>query len=98
MSTVDAVHGAGQTLAAAASAPVSPDTAAEHRELIRAIKAINPSELFGQNCELTFVLDRETRRPVVRVIDRETNEVIQQIPPEYLLRMAEDLKTSRGEE
>jgi flagellar protein FlaG len=48
--------------------------------------------LFGQNSELTFVLDRETHRALVRLIDRKTNEVIRQIPPEYLLRMAQDLK------
>ena len=99
MSTVDPVHSAGQTLAAAASAPLPPDIAAEHRELIRAVKAINPTELFGQKCELTSVVDRETRRLVVRIIDRETNELIQQIPPEYLLRLAADLKKmSRSEE
>ncbi len=97
MNTVDAVHGAGQTLAATAAAPVPPELAAEHRELIRAVKAINPSELFGQNSELTFVLDRETRRPLVRIVDRNTNELIQQIPPEYVLRMAEDLKSSRDD-
>ncbi len=95
MNTVDAMHGAGQTLAAPAHASLPPETAAEHRELIRAVKAINPSELFGENSELTFVLDRETRRPLVRIVDRKTNELIQQIPPEYLLRMAEDLKGPR---
>jgi uncharacterized FlaG/YvyC family protein len=95
MNAVDGVHGEGQTLAASAAAPVPPETAAEHRELIRAVRAINPSELFGQNSELTFVLDRETRRPLVRIVDRDTNELIQQIPPEYVLRMAEDLKTFR---
>jgi uncharacterized FlaG/YvyC family protein len=29
---------------------------------------------------------------VVRIVDRITNEVIRQIPPEYILRMAQDLK------
>jgi flagellar protein FlaG len=65
---------------------------AETRELIRAVKALNAAELFGQNHELTFVLDRQTRRPLVRIIDKETKEVIRQIPPEYALRLAEDLK------
>jgi flagellar protein FlaG len=47
--------------------------------------------MFGENSELTFVLDRQTRRPLVRIIDKKTNEVIRQIPPEYALRMAEYL-------
>jgi uncharacterized FlaG/YvyC family protein len=28
----------------------------------------------------------------VRIVDRTTNEVIRQIPPEYVLRLAEDFK------
>jgi flagellar protein FlaG len=48
--------------------------------------------MFGTNSELTFVLDRETHRPVVRIVDRATNEPIRQIPPEYVLRIAEDLR------
>jgi flagellar protein FlaG len=80
-----------QPLPANASAPPELKPA-EKRELIRAVKALNAAELFGQNLELTFVLDRETHRPLVRIIDKETKEVIRQIPPEYALRLAEDLK------
>ena len=91
MNIVDAVHSVGQPIAAV-PAPVPTERVAEQRELIQAVKALNAAELFGQNNELTFVLDRETRRPVVRIIDRNTNELIRQIPPEYVLRLAQDLK------
>ena len=40
------------------------------------------------------VMDSETRRPIIRVEDRDTHEVVFQIPPEYVLRLAEDLRTS----
>jgi flagellar protein FlaG len=70
----------------------SPETRSENRELIHAVRALNATELFGQNSELTFILDRETGRPLVRIVDRDTREVIRQIPPESALRMAEDLK------
>jgi len=70
----------------------SPQLRAKDRELIQAVKALNRSEMFGGDSELTFILDRETRRPVVRIVDRETREVIRQIPPEYALRLADDLK------
>jgi flagellar protein FlaG len=63
----------------------------ERRELVKAIKAINATELFGENYELTFVLDRETHRPLLRIIDRQTREVIRQLPPEYTLRLAEQI-------
>jgi len=93
---IDSLYAVGQPLAAASAAP-APDKLAEHRELIQAVKALNAAELFGQNQELTFALDRETRRPVVRIIDRKTNEVIRQIPPELLLRLAQDLSLLRVE-
>jgi flagellar protein FlaG len=64
---------------------------AEDRELIHAVKKINEAELLGSDSELTFILDRETRKPLVRIIDRETKEVIRQIPPEYVLRLASGL-------
>jgi uncharacterized FlaG/YvyC family protein len=44
---------------------------------------------------MTFVMDRQTKRPVVRIVDKRTNEVIQQIPAEYVLRMAEDFKAKQ---
>ena len=86
---IDAIqHAAGQPLAAATlAAPV--EKPAQHRELIQAVKAVNVAELFGQNSELTFLLDRETHRPIIRLVDRKTKDVIRQIPPEYLLNMAE---------
>ncbi len=73
----------------------TPQLRAEDRELIQAVKALNHCEMFGGDSELTFILDRETKRPVVRIVDRETREVIRQIPPEYALRLADDLKATR---
>lgn len=72
---------------------VDQQEATERRELVKAIKAINATEFFGQNYELTFVLDRETKRPLMRIIDRQTREVIRQLPPEYTLRLAEEIKS-----
>jgi flagellar protein FlaG len=65
--------------------------ASERRELVKAIKAINATEFFGENHELTFVMDRETHRPIMRIVDRQTREVIQQLPPEYALRLAKEI-------
>jgi flagellar protein FlaG len=66
---------------------------AEDRELIRAVKKVNESGFMGSESELTFVLDRETKRALVRIVDRETKEVLQQIPPEYILRLASETET-----
>jgi len=72
---------------------ISRQQQAETRQLIQAIRKVNEAELFGYRSELTFALDRATGRPLVRIIDRQTKELIQQIPSEYVLRMAEDLKS-----
>lgn len=84
---------ANASVAHAASQPASPETTAQQRELIKAVRAVNATELFGQDSELTFVFDRETRRAIVRVVDKQTREVVLQVPAEYVIRMAED----RGE-
>lgn len=68
--------------------PGTNETAATQRQLIQAVKAVNGAELFGQDTELTFVLDRETHKTLVRVINKKTREVMLQIPPESVLRMA----------
>jgi flagellar protein FlaG len=64
----------------------------EQKQLVQAVKAINKTELFGEGNELTFQMDRETRRPIIRLVDSRTKEVIRQIPPEYVLRMAEEFR------
>jgi len=77
----------------AAPIPIIPvDQAAENREVVRAVKAVNATEMFGQENQLMFRRDPESQRMVVRVVNRKTEEVISQIPAEYLLRLAEDLK------
>ena len=68
-----------------------PPVPAEQRALIQAVRAVNAAELFGQENELTFILDRETRRTVVRIVNRDTREVVRQIPEERVLRMAEEI-------
>lgn len=77
-------------------APVSlgAEHAAENREIVTAIKSINATELSGSNSELTFVFDRLSKRAVVRLVDKTTRNVIQQIPPEYMLRWAQEIAVS----
>lgn len=64
----------------------------DRRVLIQAVRAINAAELYGQEHELSFAVDRASRRAVVRIVDRKTRDVVDQIPAEYVLRLAEELK------
>jgi uncharacterized FlaG/YvyC family protein len=82
-----AAHAASVTVA-----PVPVDQVAENREIVRAVKALNGTEMFGQENQLTFRRDPETQRMVIRVVNRQTEEVVTQIPAEYVLRLAADLK------
>lgn len=72
------------------SSPLPPSDAAERRELISATKAVNASGMMDQN-QLVFTVDPQTRRPVIQVQDRETHEVVMQLPPDYVLQLAKDL-------
>jgi flagellar protein FlaG len=81
------------TSAPASSVPEpGPGGRGENRRLAQAVRELNEAEAAGDNSELTFSLDRQTGRALVRIIDKRTNEVIQQIPPEYVLRMHEQLR------
>ena len=82
--------------APAQTAPTEPvDKAAEKREVVQAVKALNGTEMFGEN-ELDFQRDPQTQRLLVRVVNRKTKEVVSQVPPEYVLRLAEGLKQTKA--
>jgi uncharacterized FlaG/YvyC family protein len=80
-------------IAPAASAQVSVAEAAQRRQLLEAAQSVNESGVLGQN-QLVFFLDRQTHRAVIRLVDRTTQQVVSQIPPEYVLRLAQDLGSS----
>ncbi len=77
----------------AASPQVSVQEAAQRRQLLQAAQTVNQSGVLGEN-QLVFALDRETHRPVIRIVDRTTQQVITQIPPEYVLQLAQNLGSS----
>jgi len=75
------------------SSQVSVAEASQRRQLLQAAQSVNASGALGQN-ELVFLLDRQTHRAVIRVVDRTTQQVVSQIPPEYVLQLAQDLGSS----
>jgi len=38
------------------------------------------------------MMDRSTQRPIIQIVDLETDEVIAQIPSEHVLKLAQDLR------
>jgi flagellar protein FlaG len=79
------------SIGSAATLPAEPrQPTADQKTLIQAVKAVNAAQLFGQENELTFIIDRAAKIAVVRIINRKTGEVVQQIPNEQVLKLAEE--------
>jgi flagellar protein FlaG len=91
------VSGVSQIAQAApvAATPVARD-ASQNRQVVQAVKALNKSELFGEENGLEFQKDPDTKRMIVKIVNRETGEVISQIPPEYVSRLAESLSPKQS--
>ena len=76
-----------------ATQPVNADQRAQIQAVKAAVKTLNDANQdhkFGPDNELTFFLDRASRQAVVRIVNRDTGEVVQQIPNKQVLRMAEE--------
>ena len=48
------------------------------------------------NTSLAFSVDKPTGKTVIKVLDRETNEIIRQIPPEEMLRLIGKMRYVMG--
>lgn len=70
----------------------APELQAENHELIQAVHSVNESAVVGESNELTFSLDRFTKRPIIKLVNRQTQEVVQTIPGEEVLRLAKYFK------
>jgi flagellar protein FlaG len=77
-----------QTPAAAAPAP---DPVQLQEAVRRAESAVRQ---FAAN--LSFSLDRDTGKTVIKILDSQTNEVIRQIPSEELLAISRNLDRIEG--
>jgi flagellar protein FlaG len=88
---ISSINNLAASLTASAPAASQQPINQEQRNLIQAVKAVNPAELFGPDDEFSFLLDRASQRVIVRVVNRTTGELVQQFPPEQVLRMAEEI-------
>lgn len=92
--TISSIDNLTSASAAPASQALLQSVSANQRALLQAVKAVNTAQLFGQDKELTFIKDRVTQKPAVRIVDKETGEVVAQIPAENVLLMAEEVNGS----
>jgi hypothetical protein len=84
------------------SVPVAADLAQESLalmgELVVAIRLLNRSEFLERGRELKLRRRASGGRPIVDLVDRETGEVIDELPPDAVLRMMAELEKEREEE
>ena len=87
------------------ASPIEPSYAGSHatddlrqtREtLAKAVLKANKANIAGVGREVTFSIDSTTRRPVVKVVETDTKEVVAQWPSEDLLRLTQELDRSKG--
>lgn len=77
--------------------PVDPTPAGNQeqvlqKQVVTAVRALNESGMYGQDRELQFARDPGTKTMVIKVVQPQTGEVLEQIPPEEVLRAAQALK------
>ena len=62
--------------------------AVERREVLAAVKELNLPGLTLPNRALNISFDRETRQSIVQVVDRDSGEVVQQVPGREVVERA----------
>jgi len=65
------------------------------RELVAAVCALNRPELLDRGRELKVRRNARGRMPMVDLVDRETGEILDELPPEEVLRMMAELEKER---
>jgi uncharacterized FlaG/YvyC family protein len=60
-----------------------------------AVRQLNEAGQAGAGREVTLSIDAASRQPVVKVIDSQTNEVIEQVPTKYALALAAGYENQR---
>lgn len=67
------------------------EIAATNRDLSKVTKFLNDTAAAGTSREFSISIDPATRQAVVRIIDKATKEIVDQLPSEYLLHIAQQL-------
>lgn len=77
---------------------IKPDVVASNRAVSNAIRLLNDSGAAGDSHQFSVAIDPATKEAVVRIVDRTTNELVEQIPSEYILRVAQQISESLSQQ
>ena len=81
-----------------AATPVRSEDQTVNKQLATAVKAINQAGLYGQDRQLQFAKDPNTKRVVIQIVQSTTGEVVQQIPPESVIEAFQALQQMQAKE
>lgn len=81
-----------------AIADVTLENMALMQELVSAIAALNRPELLARGHEMKLRRGPANRKPVIELVDSESGEVLDELSPEDVLRMKDELEKSPQEE
>ena len=72
------------------SGSISPETRAFNASVTAAVRQLNQAGYAGEGREVSFSFDPASHQPVIKVIDSATKEVVTQLPPKYVLALADE--------
>ncbi len=81
---IHSMYGVSQTMPID-PAPKSREDADAQQAVVTAVRALNKSELLGSDRQLQFTRDSQTQRMVIQIVDKQSGDVVDQIPPEQIL-------------
>jgi uncharacterized FlaG/YvyC family protein len=70
----------------------APETRARTQAVAAAVRTINESGIVGPDRQVTFSTDAATRELVVRVVDKQSKDVLVQWPSDYALNLAQEFR------
>jgi len=76
--------------------PVRNEDPTVTRQLTTAVRALNQAGLYGQDRQLQFARDPQTKAMVIQVVRPSTGEVIDQVPPQTVLEAFRNLEQNAG--
>ena len=86
---IHSLYGVSQTTPLDPASKSREDVDAQ-QAMIAAVRALNKSELLGSGRELKFTRDTQTQKMVIQIVDK-SGDVVDQIPPEEVLRIMANL-------
>ena len=85
-------------MSAPVAAQAGQETMALVSQLVAAIRGLNRPELLAQGREYRLRRRAAGKRPIVDLVDRETGGVLDEFPPEAVVRMMTELEREREKE